>query len=61
MFQRNKNSYRIVAVCTNENKVGRYTFIDDYDSDWSEIASQMFYDEFGVYPTKMRKESSERL
>ena len=61
MFNRNKNSYRIVAVCKNSDKEGRYTFIDDYDEDWGTIASRMFYDEFGVSPTKMAIETRERI
>ena len=61
MFQRNKNSYRIVALCKNEDKEGRYTFIEDYDEDWGTIASQKFYDEFGVYPVEVELESREKL
>ena len=61
MFQRNKNSYRIVAICTNGDKEGRYTLIEDYDNNWDTIAEQMFYNEFGVNPTEMRLESRERL
>lgn len=60
MFQRNKNSYRIVAICTNGDKEGRYTFIET-DDDWGRIAKQLFCDEFGVEPTRMKLESSERL
>ena len=45
MFQTNKNSYRIVSVCRNGDKEGRYTFIENYDENWDTIASQMFYDE----------------
>lgn len=61
MFQTNKNSYRIVAICTNGDKEGRYTFIEDYDENWDTIAGRMFFDEFGVNPTEMRIESRERL
>ena len=61
MFQTNKNSYQITAVCKNGEKEGRYTFIEGPDTDWGEIAKQMFFDEFGVYPTEMRKESSIKL
>lgn len=61
MFQRNKNSYKIVAVCTNGDKKGRYTFIEDYDENWDTIAERMFYNEFGVNPTEMKIESRERI
>lgn len=61
MFQTNKNSYKIVAVCRNGDKEGRYTFIEDYDENWDTIANRMFYDEFGVTPTEMEIESRKRL
>ncbi len=61
MFQQAKYSYRITAVCTNGDKEGRYTFVQNYDDDWGEIAEQLFYDEFGVNPTEMKIESRERL
>ncbi len=61
MFQTNKNSYQIIAVCTNDEKEGRYTLIQGPDDDWGEIAEKMFFDEFGVYPTEVRQESIEKL
>ncbi len=61
MFQRNKNNYRIVAECTNGDKIGRYTFIDGPDDDWGEIAAKMFFDEFGVKPTLIQMISREKL
>ena len=59
MFQKNKNSYRTTVICINGNKIGTYTFIESSDDDWSNIASQMFYNEFGFYPTEMRVEIRE--
>lgn len=61
MFQRNKFSYKIVAYCTNGDKEATYEFIESYDATWSDIASDMFYDEFGIRPTRMKLESRERL
>lgn len=61
MFQKVKNNYRIVAVCTNGDKKGRYTFTESYDDDWSEIAERKFYEEFGVNPTRMSVESREKI
>ena len=61
MFQRNKNSYRIVAVCRNGVQEGRYTFIEGYDEDWFTIASRMFYVEFGINPIEGHLISRERL
>ena len=61
MFQTNKNSYEIVAVCKKGDKEGRYTFIEDYDDNWSDIAEEMFYDEFGEYPTSSTLESRRKL
>lgn len=59
MFQTNKNSYVIVAICSNGEKVGRYTFTEGPDDDWSEIANKMFYEEFKIDATEMRIESRE--
>ena len=61
MLQTNKNSYRVIVVCRNGEKEGRYTFIEDYDETWETIACQMFYDEYGVNPTEMKIESREKL
>lgn len=61
MFQTNKNSYRVVVICTNGDKEGRYTVIEDYDDNWDTIAEQMFFNEFGEKPTEMRVESRERI
>lgn len=52
MFQRNKNSYEIVAECSNSQYSEEYTFIVDYDDDWGEIAEELFYDDFEVNPTR---------
>lgn len=61
MFQSNKNSYRIVAVCKNGDYEGRYSFIENHDEDWGTIAEGMFYDEFGVASTETYLESRETL
>ena len=61
MFQRNKNSYRVVVFCKNGDKENRYTFIEDYDDDWGEVAKQKFYNEFGIYPNEMSLEVREKL
>ena len=61
MFQSNKDSYEIIAVCKKDDKEGRYTFIEGLDENWSDIAESMFYDEFGEYPTEMSIESREKL
>ena len=61
MFQRSKTNYRIVAICTNGDREGKYTFIENYDEHWGTIAEQMFYDEFGIKPTRMQLESREKL
>ncbi len=61
MFRRNKNSYKIVAICTNGNKKGKYTFTEDDDENWDTIAEKMFYDEFGVNPTEMEVKSRKKI
>lgn len=54
MFQRNKNSYEIVAECSNGEYTEEYSFTVDYDDDWSDIAEELFYDDFGVNSTRTR-------
>ena len=61
MFQRNKFNYKIVATCTNGDKKGTYTFIENYDENWDEIAASMFKDEFGIEPTCMEINSREKV
>ena len=61
MFRKVKNNYRIVAVCTNGDKEGRYTFVESYDDDCGSIAEEKFYDEFGVNPTRIKLESREKI
>lgn len=61
MFQTNKNSYEVVVICKNGDKEGRYTIIEDYDENWDTLASQMFYDEFGINPTEMKVISREKI
>ena len=31
MFQSNKNNYNIVAECSNGEKTGIYSFVENYD------------------------------
>lgn len=54
MFQRNKNNYEITAECSNNQHNEEYTFTVDYDDDWGEVAEELFYDDFGVNPTRIR-------
>ena len=61
MFQQVKNNYQTTATCKNGEKEGTYTFIESYDDDWSDIASSMFYDEFGVSPNEMHLISREKV
>ena len=61
MFQRVKNSYKNVAVCRNKENEGRYSFIENYDDDWGEIAESKFREEFGVNPTHIELESREKM
>ena len=61
MFNRVKNNYRDVVVCSDGENEGRYTFTESYDDDWSEIASQKFEDEFGTKPNRMSLESREQI
>ena len=61
MFNRVKNNYRIVAVCSNGDNEGRYTFIQSYDDDWGEIAAEKFEDEFGKKPREIRLVSRETV
>lgn len=61
MGLRAKNSYRDVAVCRNKEKEGRYSFIENFDDDWGEIAEAKFREEFGVNPTQIEIESREKI
>lgn len=54
MFQQNKNNYEIVATCKNGDKEATYTFIENYDECWDEIAESLFYDDFAVKPTSIK-------
>lgn len=51
MFQKSKTNYKITAECSVDDKSGTYTFTVSYDENWSDIAEQLFYDEFGEYPS----------
>lgn len=55
-----KNTYRDVAVCTDGKNIGRYTFTEDYDDDWGEIAERKFEEEFGTKPNNIELESREK-
>ncbi|MDD2434836.1 MAG: hypothetical protein PHO63_01125 [Bacilli bacterium] len=48
-------------TCKNGDKVGVYTVIEDEGSDWSELASKMFYNEFGIYPTECSRGPLEKI
>ena len=61
MFQRNKFSYKIVAYCVNGDKEATYEFVESYDEIWMDIASDMFYNEFGIRPTTMSLQDRKRL
>lgn len=61
MFNRVKNNYRDVAVCSDAENEGRYTFIESYDDDWGEIAERKFEEEFGTKPTRISLESREKI
>ena len=50
MFNRVKNNYRDVAVCTDGKNEGKYTFTESYDDVWSDIAEKKFEEEFGTKP-----------
>lgn len=54
-----KNNYKVVVICSNGDKKGRYSFVENYDDDWSLIAEDKFYDEFAIKPTKCELESRE--
>ena len=59
MFRTVENSYRITARCTDDEHEGTYTFEVGPDADWEDVATQMFYDEFGTNPTCISFESKE--
>ena len=61
MFNRVKNNYRDVAVCSDGEHEGRYTFTESYDDDWSELAAEQFEEEFGTKPNSMTLESREKI
>lgn len=42
MFQRSKTSYNIVAFCKNGDNQATYSFIENYDEHWGDIASSYF-------------------
>ena len=60
MFQKNKIDHRVTVTCRNGDLVATYSFKEDYDENWWDIAKQMFYDEFGVYPTETNRDSYEK-
>ena len=61
MFQRNKISHRVTATCSNENHTATYDFIEPYDECWVEMAEDMFHREFGEYPTRVTRDSYEKI
>ena len=60
MFQRNKNSYIIIARCSNGDKESTYEFVEEYDEYWGEIAKELFLADFGIEPTSMTLVSREK-
>ena len=61
VFNRVKNNYRIVAVCSDGEHEGRYTVIAGYDDVWDELVAQKFREEFGTEPTRWTRESIEKI
>ena len=61
MFQKVKNNYEDVAVCRNGDNEGTYSFIENYDDDWSETASEKFRKEFGENPREMKLVSRTKI
>ena len=61
MFQRVKNNYEDVAVCRSGDNEGTYSFIESYDDDWGEIASEKFREEFGENPREMELVSRTKI
>ena len=57
MFQKSKISHQVEAYCTDGVNEATYTFIEDYDEYWGDIVKQKFFEEFGVYPTSMKRVS----
>ena len=61
MFNRVKNNYRDIAVCTDGKNEGTYTFIESYDDVWSDIAEKKFEEEFGTKPNSSTLISREKI
>lgn len=61
MFNRVKNSYCDVVVCSDGENEGTYTFTENYDDDWGSIAKRKCQDEFGTEPSSIKLESREKL
>ena len=60
MFQISKTNYYVVVLCENGDKQATYSFIQNYDETWDDIASSMFYNEFGIKPNRMSIISKEK-
>lgn len=61
MFQRSKTNYNLVVLCENGDKRATYSFVQNYDEAWDDIASSLFYNEYGIQPNKMSVISREKI
>lgn len=57
MFEKSKISHQYTVTCKNGDKTGTYTFIASPDDEYGQIAERMFFDEFGIYPNEIRRDS----
>ena len=56
-----KISHKAVVVCSNNNHTATYEIIESYDTNCYDIAKEMFFDDFGEYPKRMKLESYEAV